>query len=164
MPVTFQPNEIYTMAVQIERNGSEFYRKAAENATDASLRQTLLDLAAMEDDHEQTFQQMKDRLPGPGTATADPMGEGGLYLQAMVEGKIFDLSVKPAEGLTGAETTEDILDRAIGLEKDSILFYVTMKGMVPVNGGKEKIDAIIDQEVGHIATLTKKLQALGSAQ
>jgi hypothetical protein len=35
-----------------------------------------------------------------------------------------------------------------------------MKGLVPEGGGKARIDDIINQEIGHIAILSKKLMAL----
>ncbi|HUS90252.1 MAG TPA: ferritin family protein [Phycisphaerae bacterium] len=163
MAITFNIDEIYTMAQQIERNGADFYNKAAENSADAEAARMLRELAAMEVDHEKTFTQMKAELARHERATSgyDPAGEGALYLHAMVEGKIFDFTVKPADALTGAESLPDLLQTAIGLEKDSILFYVTMKGMVPSGGGKGRIDEIIDQEVSHIATLSNKLQAIG---
>ncbi len=163
MAITFNADEIYAMAEQIERNGAGFYRKAAEGTPDEGAKEMLLGLAAMEDEHEQTFAQMKADLArhDRAEATFDPMGEGALYLQAMVEGKIFDLTVKPADQLSGAESLPDILTTAIGLEKDSILFYITMKGMVPGDGGKARIDDIIQQEVGHVVLLSKQLAALG---
>ena len=34
MPITFNANEIFEMAEEMERNGARFYRKAAENASD----------------------------------------------------------------------------------------------------------------------------------
>jgi len=161
MAITFNADEIYSMAEQIERNGVDFYNTAADNTADPDAAKMLRELAAMEAEHEQTFRQMKAELAAHERATSayDPAGEGGLYLHAMVEGKIFDFSVKPAETLTGAESIEQILDTAIGLEKDSILFYVTMKGMVPTSAGKGRLDEIIDQEVGHIATLSRKRPA-----
>jgi rubrerythrin len=57
---------------------------------------------------------------------------------------------------------EEILTTAIGLEKDSILFYVGLKDLVPPKYGQEKIDDIIRQERKHVAQLTnhrKKLRA-----
>jgi len=163
MAILFNAEEIYSMAVQIERNGAEFYRKAAKGTGGKPAAKMLLELAAMEDDHERTFTQMKNALTDRERTgeTFDPAGEGDLYLQAMVEGKIFDFSVKPADALTGAESLASILRTAIGLEKDSILFYVTMKGMVPQDRGKERIDDIIRQELGHIGLLSKKLASAG---
>jgi rubrerythrin len=80
MAITFNAEEIYTMAEQIERNGADFYRKAAEGASDEEIAQMLLDLAAMEDEHERTFSQMKAALADDErVATAfDPENEGAL--------------------------------------------------------------------------------------
>ncbi|MBU4343897.1 MAG: hypothetical protein KKC73_00555, partial [Proteobacteria bacterium] len=55
---------------------------------------------------------------------------------------------------------EEILKEAILAEKDSIVFYLGMKEMVPVNSGKTKIDAIIKEEMVHIKLLSSKIVAL----
>jgi len=55
---------------------------------------------------------------------------------------------------------EEILKKAILAEKDSIVFYLGMKEMVPVNSGKTKIDAIIKEEMVHIKLLSSKIVAL----
>jgi rubrerythrin len=45
------------------------------------------------------------------------------------------------------------VDIAIGLEKESILFYLGLKDLVPPEHGQEKLDEIIDQERQHIIQL-----------
>ena len=55
---------------------------------------------------------------------------------------------------------EEILKEAILAEKDSIVFYLGMKELVPENFGKTKIDAIIKEEMAHINLLSSKLVAL----
>jgi len=159
--ISFNAAEIYEMAEQIERNGAAFYRKAAEGVSEEGAADLLLDLAAMEDDHEKTFAEMKAQLSerDRGDAPFDPDNEGVLYLRSMVEGKVFDPESKPAEKLTGSESLQEILHTAIGLEKDSIVFYIGMKKVVPDNRGRQRIDDIIAQEMGHITTLSGKLAA-----
>ena len=44
-------------------------------------------------------------------------------------------------------------------EKDSIVFYLGMKEIVPENLGKTKIDQIIKEEMAHIKLLSKELVA-----
>jgi len=46
------------------------------------------------------------------------------------------------------------------LEKDSIVFYQSMKAVVPQAAGRDKLDAIIREEIGHILDLTERLEAL----
>ncbi len=156
---TFNADEVFEMAEQIERNGAKFYRKAAE-PTDDENRQLLLRLAAMEDDHEKTFAAMRTELSDAEkrSITADPNDEGALYLQAMADGKVFH--VDPAGALSGRESMEEVLNIAIGLEKDSVVFYESMKNVVPDAAGKDKLDAIIKQEIGHIVELRNQLQVL----
>ena len=55
---------------------------------------------------------------------------------------------------------KEILKEAIVAEKDAIVFYLGMKDAVPENLGREKMDAIIKEEMGHIRTLSKELVAL----
>jgi len=162
MSIQFNADEVFEMAEQIERNGAKFYRKAAKGAEDAGTEKFLLELAAMEDDHEKTFASMRAALsPQERTSTVfDPEGEAGMYLQAMAGGYVFDMRVDPAELLTGQETLPEVLRTAIGLEKDSIVFYLGMKEMVPERLGKDKITGIIKEEMGHITTLSNKLASL----
>ncbi len=158
MSITFNADEILQMAERIERNGARFYHLAAENASGPA-RQALLDLAKMEEDHERTFAQMRSELsPAERRATVfDPTGEAGLYLHAMADGYVFDIRKDPAELLRGGEPLEEILATAIELEKDSIVFYVQMRELVPQRLGRERIEAIIKEELGHIAQLNKRL-------
>ena len=53
-----------------------------------------------------------------------------------------------------------VLHTAIGLERDSIVFYLGMKELVPENFGKDKIDGIIKEEMGHIKLLSNRLSLL----
>ena len=160
MGVTFNADEIFEMAEQIERNGVTFYRAAAEKLP--SLRQVLLDLAAMEEEHEKTFADMRAQLSGreQEPMVFDPDGEAQMYLRVVADGQVFNVKAEPAEQLTGQETAEDILKIAIVLEKDSIAFYAGLKECVPPRAGRDKIEAIIREEFGHIATLNEKLSAL----
>ena len=155
--IVFNADEIFEMAEQIERNGAKFYRKAAESIADA--RDLLLRLAAMEDEHERTFAAMRSELSEDEKTplTFDPDNEAALYLQAMADGNVFKSD--PSESLSGNESILDILKTAIGLEKDSIIFYTSMKDVVPKTAGKEKVDAIIKEEIGHVVDLTKQLIA-----
>jgi rubrerythrin len=162
MSTPFNADEILEMAEQIERNGARFYRRAAEGAVDPRNRQLLLDLAAAEDEHEKVFASMRaDQAGKRREMTAfDPDGQAALYLRAMVDGHVFDVRADPVELLTGKETVADILGMAMGMEKDSIVFYLGMKEMVPETLGKNRIDDIIKEEMGHLALLSNELAAL----
>ena len=162
MGITFNAFEIFEMAEQIERNGVKFYRKAAQGISDRQTRQMLEELADMEVEHEKIFAEMRKQLSSEAQMAGvfDPENEMVLYLQAMASGHVFDLRKDPSEQLKGTESIEDILKMAIDAEKDSIVFYLGLKDFVPVKAGKDKVEAIIEEEKGHIAALNQRLSAL----
>lgn len=162
MGLEFSAGEIFEIACQIERNGAKFYRKAADATGDSDKKQKLLDLAAMEDDHLVTFTAMMEELSERERTEPvyDPDNVAVLYLRALADTRVFDAKADPAEKLTGEETLEEILKTAIGLEKDSITFYVGMREMVPERLGRDKIDRIIKEEMSHVVALTGELSAL----
>lgn len=162
MSIPFSADEIFEIAAQIERNGARFYRRAAEGPGSSRVRNKLLDLAAREDEHGKVLAAMRASLsPQEKEPTvSDPWGESLLYLKGIADGHVFDLKTDPAAALTGKETVEEVLRAAIGHEKDSIVFYVGMREIVPERLGKDKIDAIIQEEMGHMSTLSNELASL----
>ncbi len=155
----FSADEIFEMAEEIERNGAAFYRKAALGFEDSNVTDMLARLAAMEDDHERTFKDLREKLTKRDRETTvfDPNNQAVLYLQAMADGYVFDTKIEPADKLTGGESLEEILRFAIGLERDSIAFYVGLKEATPAQWGRSKIDWIIGEEIGHVNILSSKL-------
>ena len=155
MSLKFNADEIFEIAEQIERNGAKFYYQAADIFSDSPAGDKLLGLAAMEEQHERTFAAMRDDFSAgdPVSMTFDPDNQAALYLQAVADGKVFDLSKEPTAFLREGVTVAEVLDYAIELEKESIVFYTSMKEMVSGNLGKDKIDNIIFEEVGHITDL-----------
>jgi len=156
MAYVFNMNEILEMAEQIERNGAAFYRKAAEEISDSKNRELLIELAQMEDKHEKIFASLRTQLSGDEkTSTVfDPEGEAVLYLRALADTRVF------FEKKIDTGSMEEILKEALVAEKDSIVFYLGMKELVPEKAGKAKIDSIIKEEMGHIKLLGKKLVEL----
>ena len=157
----FHADEILSMAQQIERNGASFYRKASEIASLSEIRQRLLGLAAMEDEHEKIFAAMEGRLSEKereAAASRDP--DAALYVRSWADAHVFDVNADPAQRLTGVETKADILRMALEMEKDSIAFYVGVRALVPEGWGQERLDAIIKEEMRHIVDLRGELSSL----
>jgi len=160
MSMPFNADEVFEMAEQIERNGGKFYRAAAEKFPAVS--EVLLGLAAMEDEHLKTFTDMRAELSGTEVEEPvfDPDGQAQMYLRVMADGNVFDVKADPVEQLAAKDTPEDVLKMAIGVERDSIAFYVGLKEAVSRRAGKDKVEDIIKEEMGHIVTLNEKLQDL----
>lgn len=155
MALDFNADEIFEMAEQIERNGAIFYRNASEHVS-GDEKEFLLELAKMEDDHEVTFSALRKELSGKEatSTTFDPDEEAPQYLKALADSRVFfEKEINPT-------TMTDIMKAAIAAEKDSIVFYLGMKDLVPAKQGKDKIDTIIKEEMSHIRLLSNKLISL----
>lgn len=157
---------VLEMAEEIERNGAKFYRSAARRLTTASVKQMLLDLAAMEEEHEIKFTKMREELgeaeKRTGVSHLDP--DIQRYLKALAASRVFLNKEKPAVKVTEKQSETDIMKdifrSAIRAEKDSIVFYVGLRELVPAAFGKDWIDAIIQEEMRHITTLSVELAHL----
>ncbi len=162
MGITFNADEIFEMAEEMERNGAKFYRKAAQNTSDGQTKQMLLDMADMEDKHLQTFKEMRGQLSGQetGETVFDPDNEAAMYLRVMADSHGYEGKKSPDEELTGNETAKEILEIALNSEKESVVFYSGLKSLVPPKAGRDKVKAIILEELVHITTLLNKLNAL----
>jgi rubrerythrin len=154
MSAKFNAAEILEMAAQIETKGAKFYRKAAKH--NVAGRELLLQIASQEDVHYKTFADMRKALAPSEKGGYDPYGETDMYVKAMVDGYAFEINKDPAEALTGKESLQDLLKTAIQMEKDSIVFYLGLKQMVPPAFGAQKLDAVIKEEMTHIAWLSNK--------
>ena len=155
MTYDFNADEMFKMASRIEENGARFYRMAAERQSDIKNRKQLESLAKMADQNITTFEKMKTRITAnekAGTAF-DPHGEASLYLTAMADAHKGEGNPAVADSLTGQESMAEIIDIAIDLEKESILFYLGMKDLVPPMSGQDKLDKIINEERRHIIQL-----------
>ncbi|MBW1958224.1 MAG: ferritin family protein [Deltaproteobacteria bacterium] len=156
MVYDFTANDVFEMAEQLERNGAKFYRTAAENVSDPKSKKLLIELAEMEDEHEKTFASLRaDLTEGEKTTTVfDPEDESVLYLRALADTRVF------FKKKIDISSMKEILKAAIVAEKDSIVFYLGLKDFVPDRLGKNRLDKIIKEEMGHIRILSKELVSL----
>jgi rubrerythrin len=165
MSYNFNIDEVFEMAEHIERNGVIFYRQMAEKYLDTPIQELFLDLAEMEDEHEKVFRSMREDLSDKlqELTVIDPEGEAALYLRALADLRVFDEEAEEdfslVEGLSEQEQMRKVLRGAINREKESIVFYVGMKEIVPENLGKNKIDDIIKEEMEHVTLLSNKFSS-----
>ncbi|MBW1998552.1 MAG: ferritin family protein [Deltaproteobacteria bacterium] len=166
MGYEFSADEVFQMAEQIETNGESFYREMSGRISDPAIQGTLLDLAAMENEHRKVFARMRAELPETEREASvfDPEGESALYLRALADLRVFgkkareDFEISP--GMEEEEKIRRILLAASDREKESIVFYAGMRDLVPQAHGRERVDAIIREEMNHLTLLASKLASL----
>lgn len=166
MGYDFNADEIFRIAEQIEKNGADFYSRVAAKVADAPMKSLFTDFSSMEKEHEKIFSAMRSTLAEKdreGT-TFDPEDEGAQYLQTLAGVSVLDDKVKKAfallEGLSGKEGLRSALTAAIDLEKESVVFYLGMKELVPARLGKDKLEGILKEEMRHIRVLGARLLSL----
>ena len=161
MVITFTADEIFEMAEEIERNGAAFYREVAAISSDNDTKQLLSDMAAAEDEHLKIFQHMRKSLGDQeDMAIIDSDRRSSMYLQTMADARGWEGRLSPTQELSGNEIASDIIEIALNSEKESVVFYFGLKDLVSTSAGKEKVEDIIIEELGHITALLKKLKSL----
>jgi rubrerythrin len=154
----FNIDEVFEIAEQIERNGARFYRKAAALFEASRAKSVLMDLAAMEDRHEKIFKEIRQGLAKKsGMEDISIDDQPGQYLKAIAGGYVFPINKDPSEKLTGKEALKDILNFAIQIEKDSIVFYLGIREVMPEEFGRTDISKIMKEEMSHITFITNLL-------
>ena len=150
--------EVLELAIEIERNGGFFYEVVARLYRDREVGDVFARLATREKEHENIFRDMLSRLGGyrPRQRHA---GEHYRYIRDLAESSIF--TGERARALLTKNSMTDVkaLEIGIGFEKDSILFYSEMKGMVP-RQDQEIVDMITNEEKKHLSELTYMTHSL----
>jgi rubrerythrin len=162
MTIAFNMDEIFEMAEQIERNAAKFYQDTAKMASNGAMRKTFGDLSAMEEGHIRIFQEMRKHLSPEEKEqlTFDPDNQAVSFLQAMADSHGSEGKKGRTEKLSGKESIREIFEIAVNAEKDSVVFYTAIKGLVTPASGKDRIETIIDEELGHLAVLKLELARL----
>jgi rubrerythrin len=162
MSFNFNADEIFQIGAQIESNGQKFYETIAKNTSNPSVQKIFLDLAQWESKHIELFKKWKEELPDSAKRgdLFDPNQELQLYLKATAESHVFLKNKDIPQLASTCKTPIEALELAVTFEKDSVVFYISMKKLVPEHLGKSKIDSLIDEEISHIFILTQKKKEL----
>lgn len=159
----FNAEEVFSIALQMERNGQAFYTQAAEGTTDPETRKLFLELAHWEREHEKLFSGMQGAIARDPAETLllDPNAEETKYLQAFAQGRIFDLQSGPSDLLDACQNKLDmILRAAISVEKESVVFYTAIRGVCRREEDRESIASIIEEEMRHVRFLSDILASV----
>ena len=152
MSILFSASEVVTMAVQIEKNGLEFYSKMAKKAQTEKSEELFKFLAAEEVRHAATFKTMLNSLKQL-ELTATEEEEYNNYLGALTSSRVFNQDVNTDEMVKNLDDMAAI-DMAIEAEKDSILFYYELMEQA-MNEDKTAIEQVIKEEKSHYAMLMR---------
>jgi len=146
--------EALAVAVKIEDNGIAFYEEAARQSADPAAMEVFRKLAAFEKEHKNYFARLAKTAEAYESRFAtDPKNEFASVLSAMADNSVFDLRAGSAGMLHSRENAAEVVRMAIGLEKDSVIFYLGLKESMREKAEAENINEIIREEMRHITIL-----------
>ena len=145
----FSLGEIVDLAIQIERNGEQSYRKARNEFSSQELASILEWLANDEKEHEKWFIDMKK---GIDERIEDPKLEemGREILNSVLGEQAF--SMDDAD-FTRVKDINTLFEISLEFEKDTILFYEMIKDFIDDGKVIAGIDRIIKEEKKHVKRL-----------
>lgn len=155
---SYTAEEIIDLAVAIEEEGREFYDKALQFAKGYKLKEALVYLAREEMKHAETFRKLGDQLKKEFVPNESYEGEYEDYLKSIVNSRSFNVK-KAEEAVRDLKSDKEILNFALGFEKDSILIFNEFKAFVN-DEGKKVIEKLIEEEKGHIRKIVAVFREL----
>lgn len=153
MSVTFSMSELINIAIGNEKRGIAFYDVMTRSTESAAARRVFQYLIDMEREHIQIFEDMLAEVseyPAAETCTQ----EYSDYLKALIDTAIFSDDLATSETASQVDSDRKALELAIGAEKDAILFYYTMKEILPQRA-HAMVDKIIAEEKSHLRQLSE---------
>ena len=152
----FSDLEGIRIAIEMERRGESFYRRAAKVSKSEDTVQMLLSLAADEMHHKAEFERLYKAESEAGMSDKAYDDETNAYLTAIAAEVVFPRGLMALKD-EGFENPEAVLMHAIASEKDSVLFYSEMQEHTHDDHAKEVFGEIIRQEKGHLFRLQRQL-------
>jgi rubrerythrin len=147
----FNLNDIIDIAVRIEQNAERVYARAEKENPDPLLCAMFTKLASDELEHQKWFESLRDQIKPTGiTPELEEMGK--TMLQDIVGDRAFSIT---EVDLAKIKNVKALLETAIELENDTIIFYEMIAGFITDEHTSKGLQKIIDEETRHVSVLTE---------
>ena len=153
----FSVNEILDLAIRIEKNGENAYRRAIKEINQSELTTLLEWMADAEAKHANWFASLKDSIESTGA---------NLFVEEMSRELFNDLLGEKSfshKDVDFSKVThiDDLISVFIEFEKDTVIFFEVLVPFIKDAGTLETLDRIISEENKHIRQLQEFLQSEG---
>ena len=155
----FSDLEGLRIAVEMERRGESFYRRAARVSRSEDTIAMLNSLADDERRHQAEFERLYRVEAEAGMSDKAYDDETNAYLTAIAAEVVFPGGLMALKN-EGFDNPAAVLNNAIASEKDSILFYSEMQNRTSDEHVKTVFAEIIRQERGHMFRLQRQLEMI----
>lgn len=158
--VNFNVIEVTRFAIDMEKEGQEFYRKASGLAKDEKFRSMFILLAEQEKKHSEMFYDLHKAFSEIGKLEDDYLydEEVALYIKALVDNKVF--KQEELEKIKKIDSMKDALQVGINSEKNSILFYSEIIRSTKSAEVLGALSLILAEEKKHLVDLTNLLNTI----
>jgi rubrerythrin len=151
--------EILGFAVYIEERGYEFYVEAMKKFAAPRATELFQYLADEEFKHETFFKKLLEQADDAANGDAD--AEYQAYMKEFVKAHALGDKEAIRVKLARISSLDEILDLAMGFEKDSIVFFSGLKEML-AKGRTAAVERVIHEEMGHLRRIFQmKLELAG---
>jgi len=144
-------------AIQMEKEGYEFYKKAAAQTNSSMGCMIFEGLASDEQRHLDVFQKMFEEKVGK-TEWEDLVNSSKKYANI----PIFPSDLKDAQGMDRDSTEIDALRLAMDSEKEAIDYYSEITENIDNEELRNVLNEIIEQEKNHFSLLEKEFNHINS--
>ncbi len=148
-------DEILKVAINVEKEGIEFYRKSASFSKVEKAKVLFKYLADQEEKHLEYFTKLDKKIEYIKFIPGEIDDEISMYLKSLVDTGIF--SNKFTENDWKKFTDKKALEFGINIEKNSILFYSDVLKITENESAIKSLKKIIDEEKKHLIVLTTHL-------
>jgi len=148
--------DVIDLAVRAELRGERFYREAASVAASEETRALFRYLAEEERRHRATFESLASDIV---TTEIDPTTwqEAMAYIEVTVDRALFRDTDAAILSVSKGEDETATIERAIGFEKETLLFFTTLRDLVQ-SPNRPIVDEIAREERRHIGRLARMLE------
>jgi len=146
--------EITKIAMDMEKEGQAFYRKAAVIAGDEKSSSMFILLAEQEKRHSEMFYDLHELISQKNQSSDEYLYDENvsLYMKALVENKVFKENEQ--DSIRTMNSIQDALRIGINSEKNSILFYNEIMRNTKSADVLGILALILEQEKKHLLDLT----------
>jgi rubrerythrin len=147
--------DVFNFAIKAEKDGMDFYMKAAKKFSDnEDIKKLFTSLAKEEAAHMQIFNNFKINAKGKGIDQCLKSPDIDAYLEAIVQEGLFPKGETINKRLEKVETVAQAAAIAMAAEKNSILLYTELAKLARDKEQKKFFEKIAREEKSHLVMVS----------
>lgn len=143
------------IALNLEKDGYDFYAAASANATDAKVKKIFLMLANEEKKHLNIIRNIQDGIIDPVSYFISDEAVVEDYLRRIIETNVFKKADEIDKITEKIETDKDAIRLAMQAEKDSLDFFTKMAELTRDHDGQMAFRQLASYEEHHLEELQR---------